>query len=460
MNLHTALRTLILAALLTIPGSLDAAPQGKKKPLSAKRGYALVDDLFSEDKVKRGKARDKLIRSGDLSLAPAVMEAVFFSTAGAREAAEVLDRWFDVDYGVDYKRWVARIGSLETPPKKGYLAYKAKLFGWIDPAFAAFLSPKHQRTIRPEEIIWGGVKKDGIPALFGPPFIPAAEADYMTAKEPVFGVSINGDTRAYPFRILDWHEMANDIVGGVPVSLAYCTMCGAGILYDTRKTGGGHFTFGSSGLLYRSNKLMYDHQTNTLWNHMTGEPSMGPLTGKDVRLKALPLTVTTWGDWLKRHPDTKVISRQTGYQRRYTPGAAYGDYFSSPDLRFPVWNKPSNEPGLADKDWMWVVIADGARKAFVLNRLMDQRLHLARIGEADAAIFADPSSGAVRAYRTDGRKLALEDGRIVDESGTGFTMTEDALFGQDGQSRFDRLPGHRTYWFSWGSFFEDEPYEK
>ena len=111
---------------------------------------------------------------------------------------------------------------------------------------------------------------------------PASAASYLNPDDPVFGVEINGDARAYPLRIANWHEMVNDVVGGVPVSLAYCTLCGSGILFDGRVAGRAEpFTFGSSGLLYRSNKLMYDRQTDSLWEQLAGHPVTGSLGLKD-----------------------------------------------------------------------------------------------------------------------------------------------------------------------------------
>lgn len=109
-----------------------------------------------------------------------------------------------------------------------------------------------------EEIVWGGVVKDGMPALVNPPHIAAAEAKYLGDDELVLGASINGDTRAYPLRIVHWHKMFNDVVGGVPVALASCTLCRNGILCDTRATGRTEpFVFSSYDFLYRSHKLMY-----------------------------------------------------------------------------------------------------------------------------------------------------------------------------------------------------------
>src|SRR5215813_15612850 len=188
-----------------------------------------------------------------------------------------------------------------------------------------------------EEIAWGGVLVDGIPALDNPRMTTASAASYLNPDDPVFGVEINGDDRAYPLRIVNWHEMVNDVVGGVPVSLAYCTLCGSGILFDSRVVGWAEpFTFGSSGLLYRSNKLMYDRQTDSLWEQFTGRPVVGRLTGSKIELKVLPLVLSSWSEWRSRHPETRVLSLDTGFRRDYGPGVAYREYFSSPELLFPA----------------------------------------------------------------------------------------------------------------------------
>lgn len=159
--------------------------------------------------------------------------------------------WFD---------WVVwRQAHPEIAAYPGYAVFLADLLAGIDPKVRRFIRADVPHEIRLEEIVWGGVTVDGIPALDNPAMIRADTPGYLNADDPVFGMEINGDARAYPLRIVNWHEMVNDIVGGVPVSLAYCTLCGAGIPFDDRVAGrGGYFTFGSSGLLYRSNKLMYD----------------------------------------------------------------------------------------------------------------------------------------------------------------------------------------------------------
>src|SRR6516162_4245053 len=218
-----------------------------------------------------------------------------------------------------------RLAWFPTPgPGSAYAGFLADLLARIDPQFRRFVYDGIAHEIRMEEIAWGGVLVDGIPALDNPRMTTGSAASYLNPDDSVFGVEINGDARAYPLRIANWHEMVNDVVGGVPVSLAYCTLCGAGILFDGRVAGRDRpFTFGSSGLLYRSNKLMYDRQTNTLWTQFTGRPAVGPLVGSGIALTPLPMTLTTWTAWQMRDPQTRVLALDTGFVRDYRPGAAY-----------------------------------------------------------------------------------------------------------------------------------------
>jgi len=178
-------------------------------------------------------------------------------------------------------------------PHPSFRKLKIEVLERIDPRFMQFLggdrSKRENLKIRLEEIVWGGVKVDGIPSLDNPKLVAARDAGYVRDDDLVFGVEINGDARAYPLRIMGWHEMFNDVIGGVPVALAYCTLCGAGILFETGEVHQGKtLVFGSSGFLYRSNKLMFDRQTNSLWNQFTGEPVSGPLKDAGIKLKSAP----------------------------------------------------------------------------------------------------------------------------------------------------------------------------
>ena len=174
-------------------------------------------------------------------------------------------------------------------------------------------------------------------------------------------------------------------------------------------------TFGTSGFLFRSNKLMYDRITNTLWHQLTGEPVVGPLADRDIRLDFFAVELTTWEEWLFRHPDTTVISNDTGlyppeiYAPEGHPNAIYTDYFASPDTMFPVWQR-SDE--LAPKE---VVLGSGGARG--LQGIPDssaepregcQRL---RLGGLDVVVIASATSEAARVYERARTRIPAAAGR-------------------------------------------------
>ena len=356
----------------------------------------------------------------------------------------------------DWMLW--QEGHPEIAPFAGFDTFKAVVLQQIDPNFSAFLGPGTAHEIRLEEIVWGGVAKDGIPALTNPTLIDPDDADYLNADELVFGVRIGADARAYPLRIMDWHEMFNDVIGGVPVSLAYCTLCGSGILFETAIEGrpgdlGEPFVFGSSGLLYRSNKLMYDRQTLSLWNQFTGRPVVGPLTGSGLELKTRPVAITSWAAWRAANPDTRVLSLDTGYRRDYRPGAPYGDYFASPDLMFPT---RVDESQLSAKDYVFALRSSGAEKAWPLARFEGGAVVNDRAGVIDLVLVGEAATRSVRAYRSGGRIFEKGDTpATLVSGGESWQVTEEALLGPNGES-LARLPGHVAYWFAWSGYLGAE----
>lgn len=431
---------------------------GGRAPLDAASARRLLSRLIGEDEAARATSRVGILDSRDRTLIPALVDALFFATAAARiDVVACLEGLSGETLGGKYRYWVEYLGGHEEiRPKEGYRAWKAALFSRIDPAFGQFLDPKEPLRIRPEEIIWGGVKKDGIPALEYPKNLPASRASFLNESEIVFGIGVNGEYRAYPQRILDWHEMANDTVGGQAFALSYCTLCGSAVAYATRLSDGRTLLFGSSGLLYRSNKLMYDEQTLSLWSNLTGEPVSGPLTDKGVRLPMLPMTVTSWGEWRSRHPETTVVSLETGYRRDYSAGAAYGKYFESPETMFPVWKRNGS---LEAKSWIFALRDGVAARAYPLETLFRERVVNDAVGRASVVLVADPQSGAVRAYEREGKFFAEGPSpeQLVEEAtGTIWTVEEEALHSASpGRPRLLRFPGHRAYWFGWYAFFPD-----
>jgi len=181
------------------------------------------------------------------------------------------------------------------------------------------------------EIQSGGPPRDGIPALDHPEAISAREAVWDDA-EIVLGVVSNGAARAYPVAILTWHELVNDTVGGRSILVSYCPLCGTGIVFD-REVEGRKQTFGVSGLLYRSGLLMYDRETESLWSQISAQAVTGPSLGR--RLELVRSTMDRWGTWKKAHPETTVLTRNTGHRMDYDR-SPYGDYAVSGRLVFPA----------------------------------------------------------------------------------------------------------------------------
>jgi hypothetical protein len=391
-----------------------------------------------------------------------------YGTVDPEHYVGALSRITGESFGLDWPEWVRWVGRENPGVPKGYLEWKGRLWSHIDPDFYDFLSG--ETAIRPEEILWGGVASDGIPTLVDSPTVGPEEAGWLAPEDLVFGVAINGEARAYPLRILDWHEMANDTVGGVPVALSYCTLCGAAILYD-RRIDDTEYLFRTSGLLYRSNKLMYDTATRSLWNQFTGRPVVGTLVGEEIRLRQLPLVLAGWAEWRKEHPETTVLSRETGHDRNYGAGAAYGHYFSSPDAMFPLWGQSDVLP---EKAIVYGIEIDGVAKAYPIEQLESQTAVRDFVGGAEVLLVVGDAglavegldfrgdqvgylSGAqIRAYRlpaaTPPGPFSRSDGRVVGPGGARWSLSEEILVSPEGLEA-PRIAGNLSFWFAWSSFY-------
>ena len=437
----------LFAIFLTFPvmqaRAQDAGDAGQRARMS--------DQLLSDNGFLRRIAIHWLADKGGSKAVPALIRALRFETAEAPEIVAALEKVTGAKPGDDWKSWMLWLQQHpEITPHKDYDRFLSAFFAALDPKFVSLIYPSVPHTIRLEEIVWGGVKKDAIPPLDDPALIPASDADYLTPEELVFGIEINGDARAYPLRIMDWHEMLNDVVGGVSVSLAYCTLCGSGILFETALDGREKpFRFGSSGLLYRSNKLMYDRETNSLWNQFTGEPAAGPLAGSGITLLTRPVVITSWQAWRASHPETKVLSLDTGFERDYRPGQPYGDYFASKELIFPAY---LDDGRLGAKDYVFALRGGAADKAWPLAAFKGGAVINDMAGAVPLTLIGNEESQTVRAYRTDGRVFEKTGNPgEVRSGGEAWQVTEEALRSPEGEA-FPRLPGHIAYWFAWSGY--------
>ena len=187
-------------------------------------------------------------------------------------------------------------------------------------------------AIPAEEIRRGGPPRDGIPSIDHPTFVSAADADFLKPDDRVIGVHYQGIARAYPIAILNWHEVVNDRFGDHSVAITFCPLCGTGMVFRA-DIAGRALSFGVSGLLYQSDVLLYDRATQSLWSQLHEEAVTGPFKGQ--RLQALAADHTSWADWRERHPQTTVLSADTGFRRDYTRDP-YAGYVHSEQLMFPV----------------------------------------------------------------------------------------------------------------------------
>ena len=414
--------------------------------------------MFVEQGPAKAVAAHELASFEDKSLIPTFVLAMRWSGSNihvaealSNLAGETIRDWHEA------YEWQER--HPEIVPHSTYRDIKLRFLGNTDNQFREFFAEPHGRPenmlIRLEEVVWGGVQFDGIPSLDDAQTVPAADADFMLDADLVFGVEINGDARAYPLRILGWHEMANDVIGGVPVALAYCTLCGSGILYETLLEGADEpLIFGSSGLLYRSNKLMFDRESLSLWNQFTGEPVVGPLVGSGINLKVRPITITSWDDWRNQHPQTKVLSLETGYHRNYASGFVYHDYFSSPELMFPAITK--DESQVLRKDYVFGIRSVAASKAWPLSAFKSESIINDTVGAMSLVLIGDENTRTVRAYeRLADEQFSLSSADEIQKLSTAeqeWEINESFLVSADGLQKRARLPGHISYWFAWENF--------
>jgi len=564
---------------------LTAAPVMTLDYDTANYRKTMIQMLAAAHDVARGRGVDLSVfdavaESGDpLYVAPLIDIAYFGrSPETSRSVLGALNALAGAQLGWQgYFEW-AGANDIVTPPH--YDEFKGQLLAaFVDTEFSRFFQPGVMDTaaINLVEPVWGGVTVDGIPSLVNARQISPKDArdeghqfvdfcrdgdcSYPAADELVFGLSFDGDSRAYPLRLLNWHEMFNDVIGqvplydapdgnkicdfraptvfdararsgeswvlihglsagcprdgwlrqtdinwlddesapdllpdlaageealetgiagqvpGRPVMLAYCTLCGAGVLYDVNiadlsytdqdgtlvELGDTVLEFGSSGLLMRSNKLMYDRNTDTVWNAITGEPAFGPLTTSGIVLDVLPVVVADWASWLEEHPDTSVLSMDTGFRRNYSNGAAYSDYFNSAELMFPSWQQDTAL--IENKEMVFALRLQGEAKAYPLATIIPERIVNDHVGKTKVVIIAEatpereffePGGAAVRAYaRQDYEFIAgADDLTLESDDGRSWQITEEALVAEDGE-RLNRIGGHLAFWFGWFGFYPD-----
>lgn len=253
-------------------------------------------------------------------------------------------------------------------------------------------------TVNKDEVLSGGPGRDGIPSIDDPKFISIESVDFLRDEDMVIGLVRGNTARAYPLRILVWHEIVNDIIENDAVAVTYCPLCGTAMVFD-RNIDGKTRTFGVSGLLYRSDVLMYDRETESLWSQLAMKAISGPAVGKE--LTWLPSEQLTWKAWHEKYPHGEVLSTDTGHLRNYG-GEAYASYFASEKPMFPV---PHTRTELKDKAWVIGIIMQGEAKAYPVDLLPSGKAIKDSVGNTKIVVRYDAEKKHVQVTGDEGRQI-------------------------------------------------------
>lgn len=266
------------------------------------------------------------------------------------------------------------------------------------------------------QIYNGGPARDGIPAIDHPNFIRASNAHFLKPEDRILGLVYEDVTRAYPIKILNYHEIVNDKINDQAIVISYCPLCGSGMAFKIKFSHSDN-TFGVSGLLYNNDMLLYDRETLSLWSQILSKAISGKMKG--TQLEPLVLHNTTWDDWLKRYPDTEVLSTDTGYRRQYNRHP-YGQYDINSAIYFPIQHSNAR---YHPKERVIGITIGKQHKAYPISELSKQ----------NNVIIKDIFSGI---------KLTIE-----------FDVTNQSAIIYNDQHK--ALPATTLFWFAWYAFHPD-----
>jgi hypothetical protein len=295
---------------------------------------------------------------------------------------------------------------------------------------------------------------DAIPPIDDPVYGDAGSGDWLSPEDPVLGYLAGDQAYAYPFKILNFHEIVNDNLDGVPVLISYCPLCGSGIVYD-RRLGGEVLSFGNTSALYESDLVMVDRTTGSYWWQVAGTAIVGSLTGK--ALEPLPSQVATWEQWKTQHPETLVLTRDTGFERPYERDsfANYADSIDSGNFAFPV-GEASRDPRLPASALVVGVVLGGITRAYPVEGRTDPVND--QVGDEPIVVFPVDGGAAVFSAVVGGEILEFgrgEAGFVDVATGSEWTPTGIAVSGVHEGTALTPIPSRTTFWFAMVGAFPD-----
>jgi hypothetical protein len=322
-------------------------------------------------------------------------------------------------------------------------------------------------TVPYDEFLSGGVPRDGIPPLDDPKFESIVDADgWLEDVQPVVALEINGAARAYPLAILTWHEIANDTLGGVPVSVTFCPLCNSAVAFD-RRVGEATLDFGVSGNLRHSDLVMWDRQTESWWQQLTGEGIVGAYAG--YQLDLLPAQLVSWRDFKAAFPDADVLSRDTGHNRDYGRNP-YSSYDRADQSPFLFKGRPDER--LLPMERVAALLLDGQPLAFPFLLLEEERAvnypadgrdivvlfqpgTASALGQSRIADSRDVGSTGVFEAALDGQTLTFRaegDGFVDEQTGSLWNVLGQAVGGPLAGKSLAPIVHGNHFWFAWAAF--------
>ncbi len=445
-----------------------------------------VEQLLVRDADAHADAIDALAEHGDERVVPHLLEVLVIDAIGNdweqfgfpevlrnRDPPRYLDlpevRWpgvrdaladlaepsFDSDHAwVEWESWYSQQGI---EPLAGFDEWKLRLYKSYLPPVGGLLDAE-PRTFDLQAIRWGNCDRSFLAALNAPDFLPAAEGSYLDDEDTVFGFEIEGTQYAVPREVLFPHELLNVTLDGVSVSLTYCTLCNAPILYDRRVDVGDHdvLTFGSTGMLASGNKVMYDEETETLWDQHAGVPTAGHYLAdsQDLVLDQFAVTQTTYGEWRAEYPQTRVLDPDTGYDYDYSH---YDDhigffrhYWNNEDVVQPGVQQADGE--LPEKADVYGLVSEDASEVWVIPvEEFDDPL----VGTVDGreVVAIRDATGDVAVYEAPPTPVKRDGNVFVDSDGTTWTVSRNEL--RAGEATRERIPGRHGLWFAFRTHYDD-----
>lgn len=315
--------------------------------------------------------------------------------------------------------------------------------------------PQSQWLLPLDDIIDPGVGKDGIPSIDSPQFSPPSEINPFFDGDLVLGIEVDGELRAYPIPMLNWHEIVNDTINGLPIAITYCPLTGTGIGW-LRNIGTRHITFGVSGLLYKSNLMPYDRLTNSTWSQQQLRCVHGHRKGEVPETRTL--VMSSFRTWKQSFPNSKIMNANTGFDRRYAE-YPYGFYLTDHDLLyFPVQPLDSRLPA---KEWVLGVIMDQGTKAYRFNEAADGiEIIQDQIGEQELIVVRSKKHDFIHAYLPDGQASfqPIQDALpaiMEDALGNRYDLLGRVISGPNMGQKLQMPVAMMGFWFSWGAFYPD-----